>query len=294
MRKDNIIRFDPKTILMEKIEGYLESEQKFRNERSQAVQFLLKAFKEVDNATKQKIVLLLGGSAKEDIVWPLYRIMADAEEDDEIRYIASIQLKLILPAIKGPQALIGRLIDDLESEDTDLVIYAAAALGWEGNHAAAIPLIALLFGNHMDVAHAAVNALTDIGDDRIFTLLENRLEHGPIELKRCILFNLWHLKSKKTQVVSAYLKFLEHEDSDLRYDSLLLLRSVMSPSDCLDCYQKCLSDQEPRIKLLALERLAEINGRDLIRLKKKIKTLISDPNRDVQAAAKKIYDRLTV
>jgi HEAT repeat protein len=292
MQKNNVIQFDPKSFLLEKIDSYLESSEKFWKEKDQAVPFLLKSLKEVDNELKQKIILLLGGSAKEDVAWPLYRIMSNPKENDEIRYISSIQLRLIFPSIETPDPLILQLIDDLDTDDSDLRIYAAGALGWEGNFKAAIPLISLVFDSDMDVAHAAINALTDIGDDRIFSLFEDRLEHGSIELKRCILFNLWHLKSKKQHVISVYLRFLEHKDPDLRYDSLLLLRSVMDPLDCLTPYQKCLSDEDPRIRLLALERLGEIDRGDLLKFKKKIKALITDPDFDVQAAAKKIYNCL--
>lgn len=63
-------------------------------------------------------------------------------------------------------------------------------MGWEGNTQAAIPLIELLYDSDIRVQQTAVNALSNLRDDRILSLMLERLEHGPLEQKRCILFNL--------------------------------------------------------------------------------------------------------
>ena len=60
----------------------------------------------------------------------------------------------------------------------------------------------------------------------LFSLMLERLEHGPFKQKRCILLNLWRFYSKQKEVISVYLKYLDHEDVDLRFDALVLLGSV--------------------------------------------------------------------
>ena len=288
-----VIQFSPKKRILDKILKYLESKELFLDEKETAVPLLLRALEHADIALKQKIILLLGGFAKDEVAWPLYRILSDYEEDDEIRYIAAIQLRVVFPSLENPQPLIDRLLKDLKSDDSDLRVYAASGLGWKGNYQAAIPLIELLFDSDMDVMQAAVNSLTDLGDDRIYNLLLDRLEHGPIEQKRCILFNLWHLSSKQAEVIEVYLEHLQHENPEIRYDALVLLQVVTEPGDCLDAYCNCLRDEDSRIRLLALERLAELKKDTLATYKNKIHEMVSDPDMEVQETARKIMNRLS-
>jgi hypothetical protein len=123
-------------------------------------------------------------------------------------------------------------------------------------------------------------------------VLLDRLRHGPVEQKRCILFNLWHLASKQDEVIEVYLEFLRHESRDLRYDALVLLRAVTEPGQCMDAYLRCLKDEDARIRLLALERIGESRTRDLFHNRKKILSMVMDPEPEVQAVAKKIMNSL--
>ncbi len=293
MNHQKVIHFSPKKRLLGKIAKYLESKERLFEEQETALPLLLRGLELADHALKQKIILLLGGFPKDEVAWPLYRILADSEENDEIRYIAAIQLRVVFPSLSNPQPLIDRLLKDLENDNSDLRVYAASSLGWKKNYQAAIPLIRLLFDSDIDVMQAAVNALTDLGDDRILDLLLNRLEHGPVEQKRCILFNLWHLTTKQSEVIEVYLKYLKHENPEVRYDSLVLLQTVTEPGDCLDAYCQCLLDEDSRLRLLALERLAELKRDTLVRYKNKIRAMFSDPDSEIQATAKKIMYRLS-
>lgn len=293
MNRQKVIYLSPKKRLLDKIAKYLESKDTLFEERKTALPLLLRGLEYADHTMKQKIILLLGGFAKDEVAWPLYRILSDSEENDEIRYIAAIQLRVVFPSLSNPQLLIDRLLKDLESDDSDLRVYAASSLGWKKNYQAAIPLIGLLFDPDIDVMQAAVNALTDLGDDRILNLLLDRLEHGPVDQKRCVLFNLWHLTSKQSEVIDVYMAYLKHENPEIRYDSLVLLQSVTKPGDCPDTYCHCLHDEDSRVRLLALERLSELKRDTLIRYKNKIRAMFSDPDSEIQATAKKIINRLS-
>ncbi len=290
--RNKIIQFDPKERILEKVEEYLECKDRLLEERNAAIPLLLKALKYADHGLKQKIVILLGAFADSDVVWPLYELLADPTENEEIRYLASMQLKMLFPTLEDKQPLIDRLFKDIESDDSEMRVYAAGALGWRGNFQAAIPLVSLLYDSDMDVMQAAVNSLTELGDDRVFNVLLDRLRNGPVEQKRCILFSLWHLDSMHDEVIEIYREFLQNEHVELRYDALMLLRSVTEPGECLDAYLKCLKDEDPRIRVLALERIGESAKNNLQNCKKKILSMISDPDTEVQATAKKIMNML--
>src|SRR5438445_13844790 len=118
-------------------------------------------------------------------------------------------------------------------------------------------LIERLYDGDVQVQQTAVNALCNLKDDRILDLLLDRLEHGPLEQKRTILFNLWRFDSKGERVKEVYLKYLEHENSDIRFDALVCLGPITGSRDYIEVYWKCLKDKYGRTGGLALTRLAE-------------------------------------
>lgn len=292
MKNSNVIDFEPKERLFEKAGSYIESIELFLEERDEAVPLLLKALKHADHELKHEIIFLLGSFAKQEVAWPLYQMVTDPDEHEEIRHFASIQLSVISPFLKEPQPLIDRLLEDIKSPDPELRLHAAFALGWEGNSQAAIPLIELLYDSDIRVQQTAVNALSNLRDDRILNLMLERLEHGPLEQKRCILINLWRFYSKRDEVVSVYLKYLNHEDADLRFDASVLLSLVTETREHIPVYRKCLSDKDPRIRALALKHLDELSSEDLLGFKKEIEAMLSDPNMEVKKAALKILKKL--
>lgn len=292
MNKGNVIDFKPKERLLEKAGSYIESTELFLEERDEAVPLLLKALKHADHKLKHKIMFLLGNFAKQEMAWPLYRIMTDPDESEESRHFASIQLSVISTFLKEPQPLTDQLLEDIKSPDPELRINAAFALGWEGNAEAAIPLIELLYDSDIDVQATAVNALSNLRDDRILSLMLERLEHGPLEQKRCILFNLWRFYSKREEVVSVYLGHLAHENADLRFDALVLLATMTETIEYIATYRKCLKDKDPRIRALALKELNEVNTKDLLELRDEFRDMLSDPYMEVKKAAMKILKKL--
>ncbi len=282
---DNIIKFDPREKILGKAKRYVEDEAVFLEDMEKAIPILLKALDFGDERLKSEIIFLLGSFAKEEAAWPLYRILADPSQEEEIRRDASIQLSVIGPFLKDPQPLVERLIRDLESSDPELRIHAAFAAGWEGNSRAAIPLIERLYDGDQRVQQTAVSALSNLRDDKIINLLLERLEHGPLMQKRAILLNLWRFYSKKEEVVQVYLKHLDHGNADLRFEALALLGIVSSVEKQFEAYRKCLKDPDDRIRGLALRKLAEEGGSQLKEIKEEIAVLLDDPDMNVKRAA---------
>ena len=292
MTKTRVIPFETREQVLQQARPYLASVERFLEERDKAVPVLLKALRHADRDLKHEIMLLLGSFAKQELAWPLYELMVDPQESEESRHDASIQLSVISPFLKDPQPMIDRLIDDLTHEDPLMRLNAAFALGWEGNAQAAIPLIERLYDPDTRVQQNAVNALANLRDDRILYLMLERLEHGSRDQKRAILFNLWRFYSRRDEVVSVYLRYLHHDDDDLRFDALVLLGLVTDAGTHLEVYVNALSDPDPRIRALALRELAEFEKEDLLPLKKTIERMLLDPEMGVKRAAMEVLKKL--
>lgn len=289
MKKNRVIEFDPRERVLEKAKKYVESVELFFEESEQAIPLLLRALKHADRELKREIMLVLGSFAKEEVVWPLYDMMTDPLENEEVRHDAAIQLSVIGPFLKDPQPLIDRLLNEIKSADAERRLHATFAMGWEGNSQTAISLIERLYDSDLRVQQAAVNALCNLRDDRILDLLSDRLDHGPLEQKRTILFNLWRFYAKSEEVTEVYLKYLEHEDPQLRFDALVCLRPITEVRKHLEVYRKCLKDKDSRIRELALKRLAEETGESVLEsLRAEIEALLNDPNMKIKKAALKI------
>ena len=292
MKKNRVIEFEPRKRILDKAKKYVESLALFSEEADQAIPLLLRAMKYADRDLKHSIMVVLGSFAKEEIVWPLYDMMTDPSENEEVRHDAAIQLSVIGPFLKDPQPLSDRLLKEIESSDAERRLHATFALGWEGNFQAAIPLIERLYDSEVRIQQTAVNALCNLRDDRILGLLLDRLEHGPLEQKRSILFNLWRFYSKGEEVREVYLNYLEHEDPELRFDALVCLGPMTEVQKYLEVYRRCLKDKDGRIRELALKRLAEEVGESVLEsLRGEIEPLLKDSDITVQKAALKILKK---
>jgi HEAT repeat protein len=292
MKKDRVIKFEPKERILGKAKKYVDSVESFLEDGDHAVPLLLKAMKLADRDLKCEIMLLLGSFAKEAVVWPLFELMTDSSESEEIRQDAASQLSVIGPFLKNPQTLADRLQEEIESSDAERRLHATFAMGWRGNSQAAISLIERLYDSDDRVQQTAVNALCNLRDDRVLDLLLDRLNNGPVEQKRVILFNLWRFHFNREKVTSVYLKYLEHENPDLRFDALVCLGPITEVQDHLDLYRKRLSDKDARIRELALKRLAEDAGKIARQsLRAEIELLLDDPDMKVKSAALSILSK---
>jgi len=289
---NRVIQFEPRERVIEKAKKYIESVELFFEERDQAFPVLLRALKHADRDLKWEIMCVLGTLAKEEVAWPLYQMMVDPSEKDEVRHDAAIQLSVIGPFLKDPKPLADRLLEEIEISDPERRLHATVALGWRSNFPAAISLIERLYDSDLRVQQAAVTALCNLRDDRILGLLLDRLDHGPIEQKRTILFNLWRFYSKKEEVTKVYLKFLDHENAELRFDALVCLRPMAQIPGYLEVYRKCLKDRDRRIRALALKRLSEEGKQKVLEsLRGELGALLEDPNMGIKEAALKILRR---
>ena len=288
----NVINFDSKEQLLSKIKAYTESVELMMEEPAVAIPFLRRGFKHAPQDLKHKIILLMGSLVKEEVAWNLYQIMNDSGEKEEIRHAASVQLGVTVSFLNHQQAFIDKLINDTKSIDPFTRRLAAFALGWEGNDQAAIPLIDLLYDRDVDVQQTAVNALSNLRDDRILNLLLERLDHGPLDQKRTILYNLWRFYTRQDEVVAVYLNYLAHPDEDLRYDALVLLGPLIETEAFLETYARCLEDANPRVRRLALERLLDVNSGDLKPLHKAVEGLLKDPDPEVKRLAIKCTHKI--
>jgi HEAT repeat protein len=291
MKTGKIIPFEPRERLLEKARALVGSPAPVLDGDAGSFSVLLQAFKKADENLKQEIVLLLGSVAGGKAVWPLYRIMTDASQDEEIRHMASIQLSVAAGFLKDPDPLVERLLEDIKSPDPQLRSLAAFAMGWEGNERAAVALIERLYDEDGHVQETAVNALANLRDDRLLQLLIERLRHGPLEQKRAILFNLWRFRHHKDTAAAIYLDFLAHENESLRFDALVLLEQVSDPGRHFPALCRCLGDGSPRIRALALTRLERLADEVLQKIRDQIEALRNDPDPKVKAAAFRILER---
>ncbi len=292
MKKNRVIEFDPRERILEKAKKYVGSLELFSAEADQAIPLLLKALKYADRDLKHTIMSVLGSFAKEEIVCPLYDMMTDPSENEEVRHDAAIQLSVIGAFLKDPQPLSDRLLKEIESPDAERRLHATFALGWEGNFQAAIPLIERLYDSEVRIQQTAVNALCNLRDDRTLRLLLDRLDHGLLEQKRSILLNLWRFYSKKEEVKEVYLNYLEHKDPGLRFDALVCLGLITEVEKYLEVYRRCLKDRDGRIRELALKRLVEEVGESVLEsLRGEIEPLLKDSDIKVQKAALKILEK---
>ncbi|MGH7824436.1 MAG: HEAT repeat domain-containing protein [Candidatus Binatia bacterium] len=292
MNKNQVIEFEPKERILEKAKKYVESIESFFDDGDQAIRLLLRALKLADRDLKHEIMIVLGSFAKQEVVWPLYEMMTDPLENEEVRHDAAIQLSVIGPFLKDSQPLIDRLLKEIESTDAERRLHATFAIGWEGNFQAATSLIGGLYDTDPRVRETAVNALCNLRDNRILDLLLDRLEHGPVEQKRSILFNLWRFYSKLDKVTEVYLHYLEHEDAELRFDALVCLGPVTEVREHVEVYRKCLRDKDPRIRELALRRLAEESGETALEsLGAEVEVFLDDPDMKIKRAALQILKK---
>lgn len=294
MKKNQIIQLEPKERILAKARKYVDSIESFFEESDQAVPVLLKALRYADRNFKREIMLVLGSFAKEQIVWPLYEIMTDPAQDEEVRQDAAIQLSVIAPFLnKDRQALYDRLAEEITNPDAERRLHATFAMGWEGNSQAAIPLIERLYDSDPSVHQTAVNALCNLRDDRILDLLVDRLNNAALEQKKVILFNLWRFHSKQEEVTKIYLKCLRDDNPEVRFEAFVCMGPITEVGDHVEVYRECLREKDSRIRKLALNRISEETAKSVLEsLQEDVEPLLDDPDMKIKSAVLKILNKI--
>jgi len=254
----SIIPFDFNQRLIDQAKYYIKNPGHILQERDKAVSTLLKALKIGDLELRKQLIFLLGSFAKEEIYWPLYEIMMDEDEPDELRDQAAIHLAVIGPFLDDPQGLVRRLIGDIANPDREVKTRAIMALGWEGNLMAAVPLIECMYDEDPEIQELAVNALCNLKDSRLMGLLADRIRTCSFEQKRVILFNLWRFKDKEDEIAAIYKTELESGDPALKLDVLILLGQINARPENEKVYRDLLKDESAKVRSMALERLGEL------------------------------------
>lgn len=285
---DNIIPFDCRDRLLLKVRGYLSAVDELIRDGDQGIELLLRAFDCADDDLKVKIVIMLGTIARPKVIWSLLDIMRNPELGGAIRQAAAIQISVVGAFLDDTDDLVAELRIDLDDEAPFARANAAFALGWEGNMTAAPDLIDCLSDEDMEVQQAAVNALSNLHNDSLFTLLAQRLQKGAKEQQRSILYNLGHFPSRHGEAAQICRSYLHHSDADLRYDAMVVLHSVSEPFQDLGLYEQCLDDSDVRIRELALMRLRNIERSVLKPLMPKIRAMVNDPRAPVRQAATRL------
>jgi len=289
---DNIIPFDCDERLLTKARGYLGAVDDLIRDGDQGIALLLKAFDCADDDLKVKIVIMLGTRACPKVVWSLLDIMRDGDLNESVRQAAAIQISVAGTTLSNSDALVAQLRRDLEIGTPFARANAAFALGWEGNMVAAPDLVDCLSDEDLEVQQAAVNALSNLHDDSLFTLLARRLQKGAKEQQRSILYNLGHFPSRHGEAAQICRTYLHHSDADLRYDAMVVLHSVSNPVQDLALYEHCLEDADVRIRELALIRMRLIDRRHLLNLAAKVRTMVTDPQPTVRQAATRLIHHI--
>jgi HEAT repeat protein len=286
---DKIIQFNAQERLLAKVRSYMYGVEKLIHEGDEAIDVLLRAYPSAKDNLKIKIVLLLGTLASPAVVDPLFAIMRNDVDSDAIRQAAAIQLSVVGGVLIDSESLVHRLLELLEGGTTFEKANAAFALGWQGNLQAAPFLIDCLFNGEIEVQQAAVTALSNIQDDRLFYVLTERLPKSSKEQQRSILYNLGRFSSRQNEIVQICQNYLSHQDSELRYDALVVLNTVTDANESVTHIEKCLSDPDARIRERALTTLATVDHGRLAALEPEVRKLLKDSSAPVRRAAVQLF-----
>lgn len=292
MDNEKIIPFNLKQRIIDRAARCVEDFESTSVCSDRTISVLIKAISSVDKQLKHRIISLFGSQTRPDLVWPLYFLMIDDGEDEDIRHHASVQLNILASRLKNPEQLIKHLSEDLNHKEPFTRALAVFALGWEGNFTAAIALIEKLYDQDTEVQQAAVDALTNLGDQRIFPFLVERLEHAPMEQKKVILYNLASFTDYHCQVMDIYNQYMEHEDPEIRCDALAVMGSIAASEDFMTAIQRGLKDPNRQVKTLCLENLFDFESDELAHLSSEIAALTTDPEPVVRKAAKQLLASL--
>jgi HEAT repeat protein len=289
---EKIIRFDAEQRLLGKVHTYLSALDELIRDGDEGANTLLKAFWVADEDLKVKIVIMLGTIVRPQVAWSLVDIMRDHCQSENVRRAAAIQISVMGAGLVNNAALTDQLLMDLQAETPFARANAAMALGWEGNIQAAPDLIDCLSDEDIEVQQAAVNALSNLHDDSLFTKLAQRLQKGGKEQQRSILYNLSHFPSRSGEAVQICRTYVHHNDPDLRYDALVVLHILSNANRESDINDHCLEDRDPRIRELALMHLRSAERSLLKGIMPKVRRLVNDPQPRVRQAATRLIHHI--
>lgn len=276
-----VLHFQPDRILISRAEEYLNNPGLILNDRERGINCLLKAIRLVDPDMRRKIVVLLGSLGSEDVIDPLYEILIDPDEPDELREEAAININVLGPFLRSPGPRTEKLIRLVEHGCHEERALAIVALGWEGNHAAVDTLCRCLDDSSEEIQELSVFSLCSIGESSMLDILAERLESASLDQRRAILYSIWRFRDRALDVERIYRRELEDGDRRLKTDVLIVFGELEKRVNHSDIYLDYLHDADSRIRAIALERLGSVGG---ISTDTAI-SFLEDPSMEVKRAA---------
>lgn len=289
MKKGILLPLDRSGRLLKKACDYLTDLERFLSDTTGAVKVLLDSLPCADTELILKIIPLLGCTGKDMVLEPLYSLMTEQSNDEQVRRSAAVHLGLAASMSEDPSVLKEKLIDNLDHPEAVVRSGSALALGWEGNWPAVEPLVAHLSDPDRDVQAAVVAALSSVGDGRVFDILIARLEHGTVEQQRSILLNLWRFAERVSHVEDAYVGCMKTIPPELIVDALSGIAIIPLSGTVLGVYRQFLADGDPRIRRQVLENLYTEDPADYDPLKKILHGLLVDKDPRVRQAAIRLF-----
>jgi HEAT repeat protein len=285
MDKNKIIAFPDQDRALQLVGTWLAHPGELAETDDQAVLLLRRAFKRAPDAMKMGMLLLLGASRRPSAADTLYAIMIDANQSEEVRRFAAVQLCALGPGLEIETVLVAHLTEELSSPQPQRRANAAIALGWEGHLDCVLDLLEVLYDLDPEVQEAAVEALTNLGDARIVAPFIERLQTAPVAQQKVILYHLKRFAGADGRVAATYLNYLSHPNPELRLDALSLLTRVSSIDEHMDGCLACLKDTEPAVRALALDHLLHQKPDTIATLGPQIEALTTDPYAEIRRRA---------
>lgn len=221
---------------------------------SRASDALLKRIDDEDAEVRKHVILALGLLQETKAVAKILNYLKDANEG--VRSNTALALGL-LKSKESVDALAGALKDPFPNVRSN----AAAALGSVQDSKAIDPLIQVLNDNVEEVRNSVEEALTNFGERARMPVMLFRLQSPdspPAELIRVLReIN----PEKDQQAFEAVLKLLKHQDSDVRYNAVLVA-GLFQDLEAVPALVETLKDSDIQVRENARLALIGLSGTD--------------------------------
>jgi len=277
-----ILKFRDGRRLKSKVARYLEDPSLIADEGDHAITVLARAFKWASMEDRKRMFLVLSTLAQDELCWILVRLLEDNEADEELKDQVAIYLSVIGAFVSNPQLLNKKLNNIIENtDDKDTRIRAIVALGWEEN-TLSIPILAeLLHDPDSEIQEAAVTAMCNLEDSRLFGILTDRMKNAPFAQKKAILYNLWRFKGKEEEALKIYMEEVDRGDNALKVDILSILMKMGDSIECEGVLRAHLNDPDPEVRLLSAKALLEMEKLT----QEDVESLMDDPSMKIKRFA---------
>lgn len=278
-------------ILLKKATSLVSNTDLFFSDPQNGVTALLEALPHCRPPLVLKLLPLLGYAGKDRVLWPLYQLIIQPDQDEQVRISAAIQLGTAASLSRDPSTTIMLLMDHLDCSDLSVRSCCALALGWEGNNIAVNHLLSHLDDPDRDFQAAVVTALAAIGSVQVFNMLKDRLKKGSVEEKRSIVLNLWRFMEKTPQVENVYLDIIDPIEPELKLDLITGMGMIPLSDKILVGYRRLLREKDGQIRNQVLKNLSTFDPADYQVLTKMLVELAEDEEDSVRQLAIRLLSK---